>query len=474
MSDARLLGLLLAVSVLIRVVGWMGAGIFGTDGTHYLLMADWIAAGRFDDALRIAYHPGYPVLIAVVKTVTGSTPAAGHLVAALLGGAAVIPLARLILRLFGRPVAVIAGVLYAFHPVLLEVHTDVLTEGAFHFFLLASIDLLWGQLEEPTLEKGAALGFLSAAAYLVRPEGLIAVAFALGWPLADLVRRRDRPAQRLGGVLATLAVVVVLCSPYLLWVRSVKGDGAWSMRPSAVSASRAVSMEEGAAGTPYLDFLKGLYRFTYLVMIPFYVAGLAQWRRVPLHRLLFYFSLPICYLAAILVTLRTHGSMSHRYVTAPMSLLLVLPALGLEATFRAAARRWPSPRARAVFCGGLLFLLGVAPGLRVFDSSRREMLGLYDAARWIRERGPVPRGISGPAQQVAYLTGCPSRYSAHDAEGLRRQIREEPVDYYVYTEKDVRKRPEYVAVLRSCDLLAEPVAVDGPPGALRVYIQRVR
>src|SRR5262249_16492057 len=118
-SDGRLAASIFTLALLVGVVAWTGAAIFGTDGCHFLLMADWISAGRFDDALRIAYHPGYPLLIAAAKIPLRDTVLAGHAVAALFGAAAVVPLFRMIRRFFGRPAAFIPGILYAFHPVLL-------------------------------------------------------------------------------------------------------------------------------------------------------------------------------------------------------------------------------------------------------------------------------------------------------------------------------------------------------------------
>jgi hypothetical protein len=47
LSDARLAGLLFAAAFLARLVACLGTAIYGTDGGHYLLMADWMGDGRF-------------------------------------------------------------------------------------------------------------------------------------------------------------------------------------------------------------------------------------------------------------------------------------------------------------------------------------------------------------------------------------------------------------------------------------------
>jgi len=223
-----------------------------------------------------------------------------------------------------------------------------------------------------------------------------------------------------------------------------------------------------------VEFFKGIYRLTYLITIPFYLIGLRQLRGIGARPRIFYFSMPAGYLAAVLWTLQSHAFSTYRYVVAPMSLLMVLPALGLLWTVGAISRRWPEARWRPLACGGLVAVVAVLPGARAFKGSRQEILSFPEAARWIRAQDPAPRGMSGPAQQIAYLSGCPSYYSALTPDELREQIRHQPVDYYVYTEKDVQNRPAYVAMLRSCDLLRPPVEITGPPGTLRVYIQRVK
>jgi len=477
-TDSRLAALLFAAALLVRAIAGTGMALFGTDGGHYLLMADWFAAGRFHDALQIAYHPLYPLLIAVARIPLGDTILAGHAVSIFLGAAAVVPLYRLVRSVFGAPEAFVAALFYAFNPALVGAQSDVLTEGAFLFFFLLSIERTWAAAESPSLERGATLGLCAAAAYLTRPEGILAVVVALAWPILELARRRDRIAIRAGALLLTVAVVGMAAAPYLMWIRSVKGDWSLSMRPSVSSVTRAAALlvegGEGADSNIYLRFLKGVYRLTYLVTIPFFLLGLARVRHAGLRPALFYFGVPAAYFAALLFTLRGHSFMSERYVMAPMAMMLALPALGVVATFREAARRWPGASWRPAACGALLLAVAVLPGARWFGPSRLDTRSYRDAAAWIRAQPAPPRGVYGPPQQVAYLAGCPSRYSASTPEELRRQIAAEPVDYYVYTEKDVAKRPEYVSMLRSCDLLLAPVEITGPPGTVRLYIHRVK
>jgi len=470
-SDARLAALLFAAAFLTRLVAALGTAIFGTDGGHYLLMADWMAAGRMHDALSVTYHPLYPLLIAVA----GGGESAASAVSVLLGAAATVPLFLTVRAIFGRPPAFLVALLYAFSPAIVEVQCEAMTEGAYLFFLFSSLWLTWRMMEEPSLERGAVLGAAAAATFLVRPEGLLAVAMALAWPLT----RRDRLGTRLGGVLLSLAAIVLLVAPYLLWVKSERGRWGLSVRPSAISAEKAVAGSDGQEPADqsrlYGIYLRSMFRMTSLgVLIPFHLLGLAALRGIGLRKALFYFSFPLGLLGAPLYVMRTHDFMSGRYLLAGMTLLNVLAALGLTTAIAGLARRHPGARWREPAVAAFLLAVAVLPGLPAFRLRRYDIRSARDAAAWIRSQGPPPRAMSGPLTQVAYLAGARSLYSGLTPGELREQIRAGEVEYYAYTEHDVVKRPEYIAMLRSCELLKPPVEIQGAPGTLKVYLQRVR
>src|SRR3989442_2798770 len=116
MSDVRWSALLFIAAFLARLVSWMGSAVFGVDSCHYLLMADWMRDGRFHDALSIAYHPMYPLLIAASRAVAVNTEQAACAISVLLGAAATIPLYLVVKAVVGRPTAVLCALLAAFPP----------------------------------------------------------------------------------------------------------------------------------------------------------------------------------------------------------------------------------------------------------------------------------------------------------------------------------------------------------------------
>lgn len=473
-SDGRLAALLFAAAFLTRLVSCLGTAIFGTDGGHYLLMADWMAAGRFHDALSVAYHPLYPLLIAAARPLAGGTEAAAGAVSVVLGAAATVPLFLTARAIFGRPAAFFVALLYAFTPDLVELQSEAMTEGSYMFFLFSSLWLTWRMMEAPSLERGAVLGAAAAATFLVRPEGLLAVLLALAWPLT----RRERFLPRLAGAATSLAVILLLVSPYLLWVKSQRGQWGLSVRPSAISAEKAIAGGDGrdpaANSRLYGVYFRSMFRMTALgVLIPFHLLGLASLRGIGLRKALFYFSFPLGLLGGPLYVLRTHDFMSGRYLLAGMTLLNGLAAAGAATAAAWLARRRPETTWRPAVAAFVL-LVAVLPGAAALRFRRQELRSARTAAAWIRSQGPAPKAVSGPFTQVAYLAGSRSVYSGLTPDALREQIRAREVELYAYTENDVARRPEYVAMLRGCDLLQPPVEIPGPPGTVKVYLQRVR
>jgi hypothetical protein len=483
MSDARLAGLLFALAFLARVVSWMGLAIFGPDSANFLIMADWMGEGRFHDALSMAYHPFYPLLIAVAKPLAGGSVAAGHAISILLGAGATVPLFNIVRVVFGRPAAFITALIYAFHPRIVDVQSDVMTEATFMFLFLSAMWLTWRMMEEPSLEQGVVLGLAAALSFLARPEGILAIALAVGWPVVEMVRRREAAARRIGEILLMTAVILVVLSPYLFWVKSVRGHWSLSVRPSLISAERAAGVYKGPEdrGTEimgssklYKDYGQSILRLNlHGALFPFHILGLASLRGLGLRRGLYYFSFLGGLMGGILFTLRQHNAMSDRYLMAAMTLFTAVAAVGIVSAFRYAARRWPEARWRPAACGALLLLIAVVPGFRWLHLRRLEDRSYADAARWIRSQGRPPPCLSGTAQ-VAYLSGCRPVLLPSSPGGIRNCIDVDRVGYFVYDTRDVNSLSSIVGILASCELLEPPVKIEGPPGSLNIYIQRVK
>jgi 4-amino-4-deoxy-L-arabinose transferase-like glycosyltransferase len=483
MSDARLAGLLFAMAILARVVSWMGLAFFGPDSANFLIMADWMAEGRFQDSLSMAYHPLYPLLIAVARPLAGGSVAAGHAISILLGAAATIPLYFIAREVFGRPSAFITALIYALHPRLVDVQSDVMTEATFMFFFLSSMWLTWRMGEEPTLERGVVLALAAVAAFLTRAEGILAVVLAVGWPAVEAVRTRKPGMGQVGAILLTPLVILIVMSPYLLWVKSQRGHWSLSVRPSLLSAERVVGIKIGsfdpaghAVGESvlYLKYLQSLLRLSlHGALFPFYILGFIELKKSGLRRALYYLAYVGGLLGGVFLTLHQQNAMSDRYIMAGMALLSAAAAAGILSAFRHAARRWPAARWRPAACWAVLLLITVLPAYRWLHVRRAEDRSYADAARWIRSHDRRPAAISGTSQ-VAYLAGARPVGPPASLEEALKQVTEGRVGCFVYDQRDVAALPSLVGLLHSCAFLEAPVKITGAPGTLSIYVQFVK
>ncbi|HLY12562.1 MAG TPA: glycosyltransferase family 39 protein [Planctomycetota bacterium] len=483
--EARLVALLFLTAALVRLVSWMGLAMFGPDGSVYLTMADLMREGRFQEALSMAYHPLYPLLVAATGMATSGSVLAGHLVSILLGASAVVPLFKIAQEFFGRPAAFVTGLFYSFHSPLVEVQTDVMTDATFLFFFLSAVWLTWRLSVDPTLEGAVTLGITAAAAFLTRPEGLLSIALAVGWPLLCLAWRRAAALRSLGSIALAAGVVLLLIMPYLFWVKADRGHWAFSVRPSALSAERSAGITDERTRRIYADskpdpqlyrrYGASLLRLNlYGLLFPFHLLGLARFRHADRARQAFYALCVIGYMGGVAWTLRKHNAMSDRYLMPAMVLLSALAGLGIVRAARLLGERIATEAWRPAAGGALIAALTVAPGLLFLGTRNQQQVSFPIAASWIRSQGGENRPISSTVPQVNYLAGRRFLPLPNTREEVRRQIVEERAQFFLYSERDVRSRTPDVRMLVACEWLEAPIEAAGPPGTEKLFLQRVK
>jgi len=469
---------LFTVAFLARVVSVMGLLMFGPDSPHFLTMADWMREGRFQEALSLAYHPMYPLLIAITGPLAGGSVNAGHALSVILGSVAVLPLYHLLKEIFGRPSAFFGALIYACHPRIADVQADIMTESTYMCFFLLSEWLTWRMAEEPTLERGIVVGLAAAAAFLTRVEGILAIVMAIAWPAATLVLRRRMTVKGLGACVATLLTLLLVLSPYLTWVKSERGFWALSVRPSLMSAEVASGMRSvddagGDGGAMrlklYKDYVGAILRLSlHGVLLPFMLVGVVSLRRAGLWKAAYFAIVTGGLLGGILVTIRHHNAMSDRYIMVGMVLLGGAAGAGLTATIRKLARRFPQAEWRPAACAGLVVVLAVLPGFRWLDVRRTEDLSYRDAARFILGTGRRPAVVSGTSQ-VAYLAGARSILFPSNAEELR-SLRAQGTRCFVYDDRD----KDAARLLDGAEGMEPPIVIQGPPKTRVVTIRFAR
>ena len=172
----------------------------------------------------------YPFLGSLVYKITGDAIVALRLVSALSGIALIWVLYMVAKELFKEEgIALLSAALVAFHPELTRASASVYREVLMALLLvLAFLFLLWSIRSRRGWPIWAfAVGMLSFAAFLTRPDGVVA-AMAFG-TIALFVAPDVAWKKRLGICLIIGLTFCVAEAPYMFWMK--KATGRWLLTP---------------------------------------------------------------------------------------------------------------------------------------------------------------------------------------------------------------------------------------------------
>lgn len=154
--------------------------------------------------------PLYPGLIALVYTIGGPKTDLVRFVQCLLAGGTTALTYAIGAKLFSRRVALLAGVLTAFHPMIIRYAADLQVECLLTFFTTLMVWCGLNFLDKPSLTRGAALGASGALGALVK--GVLVVCppiFALCFLLRQLRRKQPLHIPELAAVALAMCVVIL-------------------------------------------------------------------------------------------------------------------------------------------------------------------------------------------------------------------------------------------------------------------------
>ncbi len=126
--------------------------------------------GRFPTAFRM---PGYPLFLAIVFRLTDYSLIFVRILQAILGTLTIIPVLRIGNRVGGSMLSLIAGIGFAFHPILIYMVGWVYSETLYIFVLWLSFWFLIKFVDTWQRSIGILAGFGFGIASLIRPEVLV-------------------------------------------------------------------------------------------------------------------------------------------------------------------------------------------------------------------------------------------------------------------------------------------------------------
>ncbi len=193
------------------------------DANAYHLLAENLAHGRgyirpFDRQLlgltrpTAEYPPLFPALLAIPSFLGLHSVESQRLFLAFVGGGTVVLIGLLGRRVASPAVGLVAAALAACSPMLFLSEGILMAEALDVFLVTAVLLLAYRALDQPTVLRFVALGFVIGLATLTRAESIL-LGVVLVVPMCVRMRTLAR-SQRVGRVAATLAVALIVVTPW--------------------------------------------------------------------------------------------------------------------------------------------------------------------------------------------------------------------------------------------------------------------
>ncbi len=213
---------------LVLMLGFRYAVSF--DEAHYLRLGASLLDQGLPGVLHPYWPPLFPLLIGLVGTVTSDFELAGRFINLLAGTGIVLLVMTFSKEIFGKSVALLAGILVAFYPPLAFNATNVMPETLYAILGLGGIYLAWTGFRDIRYIPVFLAGLCWGGAYLLRPEGvgfLLIFAGVAGFLiLRDLLGKRWQSRWIIMGLFAAMGFLL-LAGPYLGYLKS--STGTWTL-----------------------------------------------------------------------------------------------------------------------------------------------------------------------------------------------------------------------------------------------------
>lgn len=474
------------------------------DGVLYFHLAESLERGE-----RAAHDPGrqqlgtYPLALVGMHRLGLGWETAAEFYGVILGTLTVLPLWGWVRRQFDDRVALVACLLYAFHPKLIEWSPEAIREPSFWFFFTLSLYLLWRATVEVDWRFSLAAACAVAASCLTRFEGWFLLLPLVGWTLARLLHlKRARPRLAASFAMCTVALPTVLflfgrllpvSSPWehvraeplyraAQWLTSWKGaDPVAPIAPVAAPATHEADWSLRQTTWAFAHTLeRGLTPLFAILMLGGYFAHLRLFSRSD--------GVPILLLVlAVAGGIWIHVWYSHlassRYVltivlvsTRPAALALVGVAQRASA-WLASHRQWQvSPAATSAVLVAVAAVIGCADALSSNLDSRS---GLAHLGEWIRgQYGEACEVVGSDSQMV--LVGYYAHGSAQPfprgmaGEALADWVEQVKPDVVVISQRKQLAEQYQPLVDRRERLGLEMIASDRIPGGAKHTIVLAR
>ena len=414
------------------------------DGVLYIHLAQAIEAGDFRTAFREMSLNIYPLVLMGLHQMGLGWELAAGLWGIAISSLVVLPLWGWARRQFDDRVALVACLLYAVHPKMIEWSPEVMRDPTFWFLFMLAIYWLWRAVTEVHYGYFIAAGAAITLASLARIEGLFLLIPLVLWTFWRwLALRTGRRKLLTGAVLCVVVFPSLVAMLNVVWLCGHSGWTAVRLSPLARVQPWLASVL-GHAPAPSGDgldppmtvgrmmwiFIPTLTRGLSPVFALLMLGGIWKWRRTWArrdHQPLFYAAVVI--MCGIWVQLWYDKQICPRYalpIALMASVFAALGMLGLIAVLLRVARRkgWNERRQGAIVAAvvatvAVICLTDAMTSNGKYFETRRMAA---DMGRWVEREFPTRPMLVGPVGITPivsyYAQGSPYqmfRWEAGDA-----------------------------------------------------------
>jgi len=443
----RLNGLFLAIAIAatLHITIVARSPLIAPDGIGYIRFAHELAVDPISAVRGHAQHPGYPLLVLAMHSVTGRLIAgdagwetAARLVCGLSGLACVALIWLFVNRVLDLSAANVAAILFAVLPTVRQNAADALGDSSSLMLTLAAIWLVCGSAGRGAWWRLFLAGAASGLAYWVRPEGLAVAAVSAACVLIVPAWRQVLGGghRAFVGSLMLLAGAVLVALPLIVasgkLTAKLDGKPGWQMiQQSLLRSERLQStaperrlqpaawnsqiIRDPGAPTPWNDPLPSaavaaLVRLGTtlaetlhgILLVPLFLGLPIASRRMAGPAFSVCLMLALAQIGMLLLLYRIGGYIDRRHLLPLIVVLMPSISLGMlaighrltELGRRRSSARWLAPAAVA------LLLTVLIP--RSIGPLHESHLHKLQAARWLRAHGQQGEIVGSNAVEVVY------------------------------------------------------------------------
>ncbi len=219
-----LLPVLVLVTLALRITLVSQNDVISRDGLFYISCAEMIESGEVQGIPDKYMLNPYPLLIVLVARTGIDYVLAGKLISTIAATLALLPLYWFCRSAFGRRVAELAALVYALHPALAHVSSEVLREGLYWLLAFSAIAVFWSATQKNSWWQFLIGGLLAIAATLTRVQGIVIFALAAMWWIARVWPHRRhllsvtwKPALAVSTLCALVVILAMVLVPSSAW-----------------------------------------------------------------------------------------------------------------------------------------------------------------------------------------------------------------------------------------------------------------